>query len=165
MTNRNKAKGDRAERAVLLALHKLGFPWAKRTRAGYERDYGDIHLSPGPGLIAQVKDHKTVRWVPWLADLRGQRAACEADHAFLVVKRAGLGDAGDWLAVMPLRDFAILARRAGYGDPLPADDSAVPGTGETDADLVQALRNTHLPGDCRCASCLDNDQNKKHDGM
>ena len=120
MSNANKIKGDKAERAVREFLREHGFPHAERTKAGYERDGGDVHLDPtvglGPGVIAQVKDVARYAWVDWLAGLRDQIIESHAKHGFMVVKRRGFGDAGTWLAVMPLADLTRLLREAGYGE-------------------------------------------------
>lgn len=120
MTNPNKRKGDQAERAVQAALHKLGFPWCEKTRAGYARDAGDLHLVPGPAAIAQVKNVRSPRWAEWLEGLDAQIDEAKADVGFLVWKRAGVGDAraNEWLAVMTLEQMAMLLRRAGYGEQL-----------------------------------------------
>ncbi|MDM7490730.1 hypothetical protein QT969_20800 [Rhodococcus sp. CSLK01-03] len=119
MTNPNKIKGDRAERAVRAHLRGNGFPHAERTRAGYERDGGDLHLAPvlgaGPGVIAQVKDCGQSRWAEWLTQTEEQLVAARAEHAVLIVKRRGIGDPGRWLAVMPLHRMLELLRHAGYG--------------------------------------------------
>lgn len=116
MTNPNKLKGDRAERAARDYLRTVGFPGAERTRAGYTRDAGDLHLAPG--VIAQVKDCKVLRWQEWLAGLNEQAAEAQADVGLLVVKRPGQGNPGEWLAVMPLRKMAALLRLAGFGTSL-----------------------------------------------
>lgn len=116
MSNPNKAKGDRAERAVRDYLRANGFPHCERTRAGYTRDAGDLH--PAPGLTVQVKDRAQYAWPEWLRQLDEQRDEAKADHAVLVVKRRNLGDPGEWLAVMPLAAIARLLRDAGYGDVL-----------------------------------------------
>ncbi|MBM4496211.1 hypothetical protein GS426_11240 [Rhodococcus hoagii] len=92
MSNPNKAKGDRAERAVRDYLRANGFPHCERTRAGYTRDAGDLH--PAPGLTVQVKDRAQYAWPEWLRQLDEQRDEAKADHAVLVVKRRGLGDPG-----------------------------------------------------------------------
>lgn len=124
MTNANKVKGDRAERAAREALRALGFPWCEKTRAGYERDLGDLHL--GPGVIAQVKDWGRPDWTLWLRGLHQQMANAAADHGFLLVKRRGIGEprAGEWLAVMTVEQMALLLRRAGYGSDLPSDSES-----------------------------------------
>lgn len=113
MAHPNKSKGDRAERAVRDFLRSNGFPRTERTRAGYTRDAGDLH--PCQGLTVQVKDRAAYAWPEWLRQLRAQRAEAKADHAVLVLKRRGLGDAGEWLAVMPLSEMTRLLKAAGYG--------------------------------------------------
>lgn len=120
MAHRNKNKGDRFERAVVEAMRPNGFPHADRTRAGYERDRGDIEGTPG--LVVQAKNHADKRWGPWLEDLDAQIANARADHGVLVVKRAGIADAGQALAVMRFANWLRLARDAGYGDPLEPGD-------------------------------------------
>lgn len=116
----SKRKGDRGERAVLSLLTRLGFPWCKRTRAGYERDAGDLHLVPGPAVICAVKAERTPRWGEWFAELDSQIGESGADVGFLAVKRHGSSEADPrgWLAVVPLDLMAVLLRRAGYGEPL-----------------------------------------------
>lgn len=113
MAHPNKTKGDRAERSVRDYLHGNGFPRCERTRAGYTRDAGDLH--PCQGLTVQVKDRAAYAWPEWLRQLREQRAEAKAEHAILVLKRRGLGDPGEWLAVMPLSEMARLLKAAGYG--------------------------------------------------
>jgi hypothetical protein len=117
MTNARKAQGDRAETAARDHARARGFPGTERTRAGYTRDHGDLHLAPG--VIAQVKDCRTLRWGEWLPELAEQRADAGADVAMLVVKRPGMGarSTGQWLAVMSYDDMLDLVRRAGYGTP------------------------------------------------
>lgn len=110
--NRNKAKGDRWERAVCLAYRTLGWPHAERTRAGWDDDRGDLLL--GPGLCVQAKDCKDKRWPEWFEQLALQKRNAKADHAWLVVKRAGIADAREALAVMTVADHADLLAAAGY---------------------------------------------------
>lgn len=123
----SKRKGARGERAVLAILARLGFPWCKRTRAGYERDGGDLHLCPGPAVMCAVKAERTPRWGEWLDELDAQIAQSGADVGFLAVKRQRVGedDPRGWLAVMPLDLMAVLLRRAGYGEPIVPEQPAV----------------------------------------
>ena len=126
MTSANKKKGDNAERAAMAACIRGGFPWTERTRAGYTRDYGDLHLETihgrngGPAIIAQVKDARVLRWIEWLGELAAQIRDAKADHGFLIVKRPGLSaeNADQWLAVTTLADHLLLCRAAGYGSKL-----------------------------------------------
>jgi hypothetical protein len=111
LPNRNKEKGDRGERAALKAALDSGHD-AKRTRAGYERDAGDLHLfTPSGKVVAQVKDCKAYSWPAWFEQLDAQIAEAEAVTGFLWVKRPGMGDAGEWLAVMPAKHMLKLLNR------------------------------------------------------
>lgn len=120
MTNVNKRKGDWAERVVQATFRRLGFPWCEKTRAGYERDLGDLHLVPAKAAIVQVKNVRAPRWLEWMDDLQEQKTNAGADVAALVWKPSGLGEtrSEEWLTVMRVRDWAELARRAGYGSEL-----------------------------------------------
>lgn len=111
MANRSKAKGDRAERDVCDWYLKHGYPNAKRTRAGYERDWGDVHVHGNATAVAQVKDCQSLRWPAWFHALGEQKRAAGAAVAWLVVKRPGMGDVGEWLAVMTVADHAELIRQ------------------------------------------------------
>jgi len=118
MTSTQKAKGDRFEAAVRDHCRDHGFPWTERTRAGYERDHGDLHLTPGPGAILQAKNCRTWRLAEWATELAEQQEASGAEHAALVVKRPRVGDPGKAYAVLELDALLRLLRAAGYGEPL-----------------------------------------------
>ena len=140
MPHPNKRKGDRFEAVLRDALRALGFPWTERTRAGYERDHGDLHLVPGRAVIVQAKSVTRPAWSEWLRDLAAQRANAGADHAVLVVKRPGIVDGGQQLAVMTVADWARLVRAAGYGEPIGAidDDYRVDPVTSSQADVEGA---------------------------
>jgi hypothetical protein len=123
MPSANKNKGDRFERAVQDHIQANGFPWCEKTRAGYARDHGDLHLDPVTRhVIAQAKNHARLALPEWLAQLEQQTAESGARHGFLIVKRRGLTDPGRSYAVMELDPLLRLVRAAGYGTPLDADD-------------------------------------------
>jgi hypothetical protein len=128
MTNANKRRGDEFERSQRDYYRLTGFPHAERTRAGYERDGGDIHLDPvvgmAPGVICQAKNWGGTNWTQWIQDLRQQTRLARAEVGFLAVKRRGVGEAGEQLAVMPMWEFLLLLRRAGYGQPIEVEESA-----------------------------------------
>lgn len=121
MTNPNKRKGDRTEMSARSWYRLSGFPWAERTRAGYMRDAGDLHVSPT--AITQVKNCRVLRWAEWFQQLQEQKIEARADVAWLTVKRPGMGDAqvGQWLAVMTVEDHAALLRAAGHGTAIEHD--------------------------------------------
>lgn len=128
MANAMKRKGDQYERQIRDWLRDKGFPGCERTKAGYERDAGDLHLDPtigvGPGVIAQCKNVRTPIWTEWLDGLREQIREANAETGFLVWKRSRPGKSPLHLVVMPLDEFATLLRRAGYGTPLESDSDA-----------------------------------------
>lgn len=115
MSNPNKRRGDAFELAVQDHLQANGFPWTEKTRAGYARDHGDLHLVPGPAVIAQAKNFTRIRLPEWLAELAEQVEHADADHGFLVVKRRGVADPGRSYAVLELDSLIALLRAAGYG--------------------------------------------------
>ncbi len=116
MTNPSKVKGDVWERAVRDHLAAAGFD-VERTRAGYTRDHGDLHVGPrvgrGPALIVQAKNHSRIDLAGWLTQLGAQTADARADHGVLVVKRRQCG-AGRAYAVMELDALLGLLRAAGF---------------------------------------------------
>lgn len=122
MTSRQKAKGDRYERDVRMLARMNGFPHAERTKAGYERDAGDLHLDPqiglGPGAVVQCKDVRTPNWTEWFDQLDAQKDESHAEVAFIAWKRSRPGKAPLHLAVLPLDEMFTLLRRAGYGNSL-----------------------------------------------
>ncbi len=122
MVNPNKIKGDRWERDVKEYACANGFPQTEKTRAGYERDRGDLHLVPG--LIAQAKNHARINLPEWLTQLAEQIDNAGAEHGFLVVKRRGVADPGRGYAVQELSAHLRLCRAAGYGEPLDRDKAA-----------------------------------------
>lgn len=112
----NKAKGDAFERALREHCRAAGFD-ADRTRAGYARDHGDLHLDAtpaGPRVIVQAKNVRAIDLSGFLADVAEQRDAAGAEYGFAVVKRRGVGDPGRSYAVLELDWLLDLLREAGY---------------------------------------------------
>lgn len=131
MASTQKNKGDAWERAVRDHCRARGFPWTEKTRAGYARDHGDLHLVPGPAVIAQAKNHARLCLPEWLGQLDEQIADSGAEHGFLAVKRRGVTNPGRAYAVLELDALLRLLRAAGYGEPF-----AQPLTGAPAADGV-----------------------------
>lgn len=121
MTNANKNRGDVFERVIRDHLDLSGFA-VRRTRAGYERDAGDLHVLVEtqygwrPKVIVQAKNRAAMRFGEWLTGLVQQRDEAKASHGVLVVKRRGVGAAGRQYAVMELDDLIALLREAGYAN-------------------------------------------------
>jgi len=113
-----KAKGTAAESAVVKYLSGQGFPGAERRALAGSSDLGDI--TGIPGLVMEVKNHRTYKFPAWVEETEVERVNASADYGILIVKPNGIGTTrvGDWWAVMPLSEIIKLVREAGYGDPL-----------------------------------------------
>jgi hypothetical protein len=114
--NKNKRKGDAAEVMATEYAKTKGFD-ARRTKAGYERDYGDVHLNPmtKKGAILQIKNVAQSGWAftKWFEQLKGEAEESDAEIAVLVIKRFGMGEAkvGEWLALMRYEDMLDLIKK------------------------------------------------------
>lgn len=118
MTGARQVKGDRHERAVTEALVPVVAPFEllveRQTRAGYNRDAGDIHVLTADRRTVlatlQCKDWAQTTWrLPeWLGDLDRQRMFAHADHGALVLKRARTADAAHCYALSELHEYGRL---------------------------------------------------------
>lgn len=155
---RPKDIGTAAESAVVKALRVNGFPGAERRALRGSLDMGDI-TGCGPGLVFEVKGGNAARDASdgqveaWLAETERERVNAGADVGVLVLQRRGKGRAGDWWAVLTVRDVwrlhpwvahsgtpslevvaapvrmrladaCALLRAGGYGSPLDAEGAA-----------------------------------------
>ena len=103
MVNKNKNKGDRAERDIAHRLTELlQQPIRRKLGAGRADDTGDID-----GLdnwTIQVKDRKdiarTIR--EGMQQLADQQRNAQTDNGVLLIKQTG----GTWLAIMTVEQWA-----------------------------------------------------------
>jgi len=113
VTSANARKGRRAEIAVAEYLVTAGWPCAEPSRrSGWLDDRGDIDGIPG--VVIEVKDQQRHDLSGWLRELADEIDNAKAETGVLVVKRKGTTDAGQWYAVMPLYDWAAMAKAAGW---------------------------------------------------
>lgn len=105
MTNAQKAKGDRWERACVEFLRSAGLEVERAYGAGRPDDVGDIDGISW--LAVSCKDHQTLRFSQWLDEVQEQAVAARKGHAVVIAKCARRAT-GDAYAVMRLRDFADL---------------------------------------------------------
>lgn len=107
MTSPSKAKGDRAEVALVNYLRPW-FPHIRRMKAGAEKDLGDIagiRDRDGDDWTVQVADRKSL--VNHGAVLAKAREAAEQSERagtplwMMVVKRPGCADVGQWFVWLP----------------------------------------------------------------
>lgn len=107
MSTPSKDKGDRAERALVTHLQAHGHPKARRTKAGGEKDLGDIggvQDRAGNQWCIQVADRKWRSHGDIIAKVATVPAQCDtlgADYWCLITKRPGCPDAGDWFVWLP----------------------------------------------------------------
>lgn len=107
MTSPQKQKGDRAERQFVNHLNAHGFTHARRSKAGAEKDMGDI---------SGVVDRDGDLWCIQVANRRwrshgeieakAHEAADQAEQLgaplwCLVAKRPGCADPADWFVWLP----------------------------------------------------------------
>lgn len=114
VTNANKDKGDKFERSIRDHLAAYGVT-VERTRAGYARDAGDLHIGRDgtqPRAILSAKNRRTWAVAQWLRELEEQRVEARAVHGALVVKRPGISDPGQQYVIMTVNDWRWLAGHA-----------------------------------------------------
>lgn len=145
MVNRPKAIGTAAETAVVRYLRLHGFGQAERRALTGTYDQGDI--TGTPGICWEVKAGKAAKTasdgqvVAWLNETEAERVNARADVGVLVLARAGIGplNAGQWWAVLPLRDLPRL----------------YPGVRQTDGLVPVRLHLSSVVGLLRCAEYGD----------
>lgn len=124
MANPNKAKGDRAERAVRDYVAER-YPGSFKTRAGFNDDLGDVLVAHDGGrVVLQVKDVASPAWRAWFGQLAEQAATATDNYdgvhevlgGLIVHKARGEADPSKWRAVAELGavlDLVDAAYKAG----------------------------------------------------
>ena len=118
MSNPNKRKGDQFEWDLVAlgetpdgVLAEAGLV-VERTKAGYEREEGDILVLTADRqhrlATLQLKNRRERKWSEWLADTERQGVTARARFAALVVKRNGIGDVGRSYAITTAREHLRL---------------------------------------------------------
>jgi len=103
MTNPAKAKGSQYERDVAKYFNENGFPFVERRGlAGQQFDKGD--LTGIPGLVMELKNHKTLNLAGWIGEAEKERENAKAKFGVVIAKRRGKG-AADSYVVMTLKTF------------------------------------------------------------
>lgn len=117
MANPSKAKGTKAETAVVEYLRPRGFPHVERRALSGAVDKGDLMLV---GLTCEIKDTASADWSGQLNEAVKEQSNAGSDYGFLIRKRRGHTDVGKWYFVMTVEQGVSLLRAAGYGDALDA---------------------------------------------
>lgn len=109
-----RAKGTHGENGVVNFLISKGFKHAERRALAGVNDKGDV--AGIPGIVFEVKNHKSYKFPAWMKETEIERKNASADFGILVVKPVGVGvqNTGKWWAVMNLEDVTELLKKAGY---------------------------------------------------
>ena len=87
MSNPQKEKGSRWERAIVQCLRENGWPEAdRRLGAGQALDKGDI--IGVPGFTFEAKDHKTHKFSEWLLEAEKECVNAGTKFGVVLVKRS-----------------------------------------------------------------------------
>lgn len=116
MSNPSKAKGDRFEWDTIGwaegFLAEVGSPLrVERTRAGYQRDWGDILVQrPDDTILStlQLKNRREWNISAWTDQTVRQQTAVRARFGALFVKRPRVLDPGRTFAIMPANEYLRL---------------------------------------------------------
>jgi Holliday junction resolvase len=113
MTTPSKAKGDRFERAIADYLVSQGWKRAhRRGGAGATLDRGDINGIEG--CCIEAKDEKRHDFSGYLRELAEETANAKADTGVVIVKKRGTTNVGEHYALMPVKVWVDLMKKAGY---------------------------------------------------
>jgi hypothetical protein len=114
MVNPSKIKGDRFEWDLVNDASALLVPVGleiERTKAGSERDLGDLHIRlPDRSVLAavQAKNRRERKYGEWVDDAMRQAGRARARFGVLFVKRIGLANVLRSYAMMPVGEWLRL---------------------------------------------------------
>jgi len=95
MSNPSKAKGTKAESALVAYLNELGYT-AERRALGGMFDKGDIVVAELPHVVFECKAVARIELAQYVEELRTEMANAGASVGVLVVKRRGKSNPGEW---------------------------------------------------------------------
>ena len=99
--SRARAKGTRAESAVVEYLKQRGWVHAERRALGGAKDRGDV--AGIPGVVVEVKSAARLELAEWVREARVEALNDNASVWFVVAKPVGRGNPADWYAITTLR--------------------------------------------------------------
>ena len=108
--SRAKAKGTRAENAVVEALQRAGFVHAERRALAGSLDKGDVLGVPGWVFEVKAHDQYGGKLPQWLSELAQEMVNAKAEHGVVWHKRRGKGSAEDWFVTMSGEEFLKILR-------------------------------------------------------
>ena len=111
--SKSKAKGTKLESEVVTYLRQTGWPSAERRALTGTNDQGDI--TGVPGVTIECKSRNGFFPSEWCDQLDREMANTHDAVGFVVAKRRGTTEVGDYFALMPVHVLVDLLREAGYG--------------------------------------------------
>ena len=109
----SKQRGTAGESAVVNYLRHAGWPSAERRALTGTQDKGDI--TGVPGITIEVKNTQKMLLSEWMSELAREMLNTGDDVGFIVAKKRGTTDVGEWYAITPMRVVIDLLKEAGYG--------------------------------------------------
>lgn len=107
---KSKAKGTKAESAVVQYLRDNGFPYAERLALQGNKDRGDV--TGIPGVVIEVKDHVRTELAEWLKELEEEMGNAKTSLGGVWHKKRGTTDPGRWYVTMDGEAFVALLQEA-----------------------------------------------------
>jgi hypothetical protein len=96
-------KGTKEESRVVAWLHDNGWPFARRIRSKGAMDEGDIALGDGIPVAIESKATRRTDLAGWMREIEAEVNNSGAEWGFVVVKKRGTQDAGEYYAVLPMK--------------------------------------------------------------
>jgi len=96
-------KGTREESRLVLWFHSNGWPFARRLRAKGAKDEGDLALGDGIPVAIESKAVVRLDLAGWMREIEAEVEHSKAEWGFVIVKKRGTQDAGEYYAVLPLK--------------------------------------------------------------
>ena len=105
MTN---PKGTKEESRAVTWFRENGWPFARRLVKAGARDEGDISLGDGYPVTIESKAVKALDLAGWMKELEAEVANGGNEWGFVIVKKRGTQDAGEYYCVLPLKYVNML---------------------------------------------------------
>jgi len=109
----NKARGTRAESAVVAYLRAAGAVHAERRSLNGAKDRGDV--AGIPGVVIEVKDHARIDLAGFVDEAERESWNGPVPEVGVAwIKRRGKGSPGEWYVAMTGDTFRYLLTASGY---------------------------------------------------
>lgn len=121
----SKQKGTKTESALVNWLKEHGWPYARRLALKGVRDEGDVTLGDGIPVAIESKAVARLNLAGWMKEIEAEVENSGAEWGFVVVKKRGTQDPGEYYAVLPVKYLNEVMVKL-YGDRLLAAPKVSP---------------------------------------